>query len=239
MSKEFIGYCEAHGIQRQLTAPYTPQQNGVTDHKNKTVVDMARSMLKEKNVSTVLWAEAVVTTVYILNRSSTSAVKGPTPYEALKGSKRLVYLFRVFGCLGYVLNHSQFQRKFDSRVRKCVFIGYNVESKAYKLFDPVTGKLVISRNVTFCEDAAWNWSENANSTHRSILEDDEEHSEDSHAENSHSTNIQPLNSEDPSLNIDQDTPMRYKSLTELYDTCSFALSVTDPIIFDEATKCDE
>ena len=106
MSKEFIGYCEAHGIQRQLTAPYTPQQNDVAECKNKTVVEMARTMLKEKNVSTVLWAKAVATAVYILNRSPTNAVKEPAPYEPLKGSKPLVHHFTVFGCLGYVLNHS-------------------------------------------------------------------------------------------------------------------------------------
>ena len=87
---------------RHSTAAYSSvyaQQNGVAERKNRTVVEMARTMLKEKNISTALWAEAVATAVYILNRSPTVAVREITPYEALKGSKLTVKHFRVFGCL--------------------------------------------------------------------------------------------------------------------------------------------
>eukprot|EP01018_Ginkgo_biloba_P015504 Gb_33414 [translate_table: standard] len=77
-SREFSDYCNNHGIKRQLTAAYTPQQNGVVERKNHTIMEMARNMLKSKNLPNDYWAEAV----YILNRSPTKSTKNITPKEA-------------------------------------------------------------------------------------------------------------------------------------------------------------
>lgn len=82
MSKEFNDLCEAHGIRRELTTPYTPEQNGVAEWKNRTVVEMARSMLKEKDLPNTLCVEVVCTAVYLLNISPTRAVLNKTPFEA-------------------------------------------------------------------------------------------------------------------------------------------------------------
>ncbi|XP_048623783.1 uncharacterized protein LOC125592576 [Brassica napus] len=82
MSKEFLKYCEDNGIRRQLTVPITPQQNGVGERKNRTMLEMARSMLKSKKLPKELWAEAVACAVYISNRSPTKSVLGKTPQEA-------------------------------------------------------------------------------------------------------------------------------------------------------------
>lgn len=82
LSSEFIQFCEDHGIQRQLTMAYTPQQNGVLEKKNRTVVEMAKSMLHEKGIPYFLWAEAVLTAVYILNKCPTKALNNITPSEA-------------------------------------------------------------------------------------------------------------------------------------------------------------
>lgn len=79
-SNEFTTYCEK-GIRRYLTAPYSPQQNGVIKRRNQTVVAMAQSMMKSMNVPDVFWGEAVMTIVYILNRSPTKSVAGITPHE--------------------------------------------------------------------------------------------------------------------------------------------------------------
>ena len=81
-SKDFRIFCEAQGIQRQLTTFHTPEQNGVTERKNRTVVEMARCMMKEMNVPVDLWAETVATAVHILNMSPTQALQNCTPYQA-------------------------------------------------------------------------------------------------------------------------------------------------------------
>ena len=82
LSKEFNDFCDEHGILRQLTAPYTPEQNGVAERKNRTVVEMARCMLKQKGMPDSFWAEGVATAVYILDISPTKSVWDQTPYEA-------------------------------------------------------------------------------------------------------------------------------------------------------------
>jgi len=82
ISREFDKFCEEEGIERQLTVVYTPQQNGVSERKNRTVMEMARSMLKEKGMPNTFWAEAVYTAVYILKRCPTKAVQDKNPIEA-------------------------------------------------------------------------------------------------------------------------------------------------------------
>nr|GEU73882.1 cysteine-rich RLK (receptor-like protein kinase) 8 [Tanacetum cinerariifolium] len=86
-SKDFDAFCDERGIRRQLTASYTPEQNGVAERKNRTVVEMARSMLKQKGMPDSFWAEGVATVVYILNLSPTKVVWNETPYEAWFGNK--------------------------------------------------------------------------------------------------------------------------------------------------------
>jgi transposase InsO family protein len=84
-SKELGEYFAGNGIKRQLTAAYTPQQNGVVERRNQTVVGMARSLLKAKGVPGEFWGEAVTTAVYLLNRGVTKSVDGKTPFEAWHG----------------------------------------------------------------------------------------------------------------------------------------------------------
>eukprot|EP00253_Pinus_taeda_P002074 PITA_02074 len=81
----FSNFCDTHGIKRQFTTPYTPQQNNVVERRSRTVVEMARSMLQHKSVPNKFWAEAVFTAVYLFNRSPTQAVKGKTPEEVWSG----------------------------------------------------------------------------------------------------------------------------------------------------------
>lgn len=81
-SQEFINFCDVNGIRRQLTATYTPQQNGVAKWKNRTIMNMVRSMISEKQLPKTFWPEAVNWTVHVLNRSPTMAVKNKTPEEA-------------------------------------------------------------------------------------------------------------------------------------------------------------
>jgi transposase InsO family protein len=95
-SVEFGAYYTEEGVQRQLTASYSPQQNGVVERRNQTVVGMARSMIKAKGLPRAFWGEAVTTAVYILNRSPTRSLDGKTPYEAWHGERPTVSFFRYF-----------------------------------------------------------------------------------------------------------------------------------------------
>lgn len=98
-SKELTAFCGENGVCRQLTAAYTPQQNGVTGRKNRTIMNMVRCMLYEKKMPRTFWPEAVNWAIHVLNRCPTLAVKDKTPEEAWSGIKPSVQYFRVFGCL--------------------------------------------------------------------------------------------------------------------------------------------
>ncbi|KAJ0653431.1 putative RNA-directed DNA polymerase [Helianthus annuus] len=156
-SHEFNLFCENNGIKRELTVSYTPQHNGVVERKNRTIMGMARSMLKETGLPNCFWAEGVATAVYLLNRATTKAVPEKTPYEAWSGRKPSVRHLKVFGCVafGHVPIHQR--RKLDNRAEKCIFIGYAQECKGYRLYNPVTKKLQVKRNVVFFEQNRWEW----------------------------------------------------------------------------------
>lgn len=98
-SEKFNEFCKENGIKRQLTTAYTPQQNGVAERKNRTVMNLVRSMLSDKKVPKTFWPEAVNWTMYVLNRCPTFAVRDMTPEEAWSGDKPSVEHFRVFGCV--------------------------------------------------------------------------------------------------------------------------------------------
>ena len=154
----FLNYCKKEGIQRQLTVSRSPQQNGVAERKNRTIVEMARSMLKGKELPNSLWAEAVHTTVYILNRSPIKSVRNRTPSEAWSGRKPEVSHLKVFGCPAYSLNKAPNKDKLDQKGEKLLFVGYSDESKGYILLNPVNNKLTVAREVIFDERAVWQWN---------------------------------------------------------------------------------
>ncbi|PKU75919.1 Retrovirus-related Pol polyprotein from transposon TNT 1-94 [Dendrobium catenatum] len=156
-SCQFEDFCKEEGLEHQLTVAYTPQQNGVTERKNRTVMEMARSMLIAKDIPKKFWAEAVNTAVYVLNRCPTKAVKDITPIEAWSGDKPSVDHFRIFGCLCYVHIPKQKRHKLEEKPDKGIFLGYSSQSKGYIFFNLKTQQLVTSRDVKFDEDAIWKW----------------------------------------------------------------------------------
>jgi len=150
-SKLFESYLSTEGIKHELTVPKNPEQNGVTERMNRTIVETARCMLAEAKLPRKFWAEAVSTAVYLRNRSPTTAVKGMTPYESLTGEKPEVDTLRVFGCLAYAHIPKDERQKFDSKARKCKFLGYGSSVKAYRLYDVERSKVFYSRDVIFDE----------------------------------------------------------------------------------------
>lgn len=158
-ARAFIKHCCKAGIQQHLTAPYTPEQNGVVERRNQTIMGMARSMLKAMNLPGRLWGEAMATTMYILNRSPTQSVEGSTPYEVWHGSKPTVSHLRTFGCVAHVKQGSKRLTKLEDRSTPMVFVGYESGSKAWRFYDPNTRRVHVSRDVLFEEDRSWNWEE--------------------------------------------------------------------------------
>ena len=170
-SNAFNEFCSENGIKRQLTAAYTPQQNGVSERKNRTLLNMVRSMLACRKVPKKFWPEAVVWATYVLNRSPTLSVKDVTPEEAWSNNKPAVHYFRVFGCIAYAHVADVLRKKLDPKGTKCVHLGVSEESKAYKLYDPVNKKVIVSRDVVFDESKGWNWDDKIQ-TYQAPLEDD-------------------------------------------------------------------
>nr|GEZ26437.1 zinc finger, CCHC-type [Tanacetum cinerariifolium] len=152
---EFTQYCKENGIARQLTAPYSPQQNGVVERRNRTIMSTTRCMMKATEMPQEFWAKAVRHAIYILNSVPTKALE---PYEAIKGKKPNLKDLRVFGCIAYAKVPSQHLTKLDDRSIRMVYLGNEHGSKAYRLFDPTTQRICVSRDVKFKEDEKWDWS---------------------------------------------------------------------------------
>nr|GEU94492.1 zinc finger, CCHC-type [Tanacetum cinerariifolium] len=158
-SNEFMQYCKENGIARQLTAPYSPQQNGVVERRNRTIMSTTRCMIKATNMPQNFWAEAVRHAIYILNSVPTKALEDITSYEAIKQRKPNLKNLRVFGCITYAKVPSQHLTKLDDRSSRMVYLGNEQGSKTYRLFDPTTQRICVSRDVNFKENETWDWKE--------------------------------------------------------------------------------
>jgi hypothetical protein len=148
---EFEEFCKKCGIARQKTTPYTPQQNGVVERMNMTLMKKARSMLSNAGLGQEFWAEAVGTTCYLVNRSPSSVLDDKTPHEVWSGKKPSLQHLRVFGCDAYVHVPKENRSKLYKKDKKCIFIGYKDGVKVYNLCNPETNKIVYSRDVVFRE----------------------------------------------------------------------------------------
>lgn len=259
MSNEFMAYCESQGIRRQYTAPHSPQQNGVVERRNRTLVERARSILKAKMLPNSFWAEAVATAAYLSNISPTRAVLGRTPYEAWHQRKPTVSHLRIFGSIAYYHILSNSRQKLDARAQKGIFVGYCSESKAYKIYNPLTDKMITSRDVTFNKGSQWDWDIGGRSTH-SITIEGSNGNEDSSGMNIeqgvteaagnathgndviHGSGVVETEGElgEHAIAPTDDTPpRRVRTLQDVYERCSFALNVADPFTFEEAYKHPE
>ena len=151
VSSEFDDYLKSEGIRHERTIPKTPEQNGISERMNRTVVEAVRSMLADAKLPYSFWAEAVSTAVYLRNRSPTKALKDMTPFEAWTKEKPKIEHLRVFGCDAYALIPKDERAKFESKSRKSIFVGYGESVKGYRLYDPNRAIVFYSRNVLFNE----------------------------------------------------------------------------------------
>ena len=147
LSKEFRAYLKSKGIHHELTVPYSPEQNGVAERMNRTLMEMARSMMAHAGLRDRYWAEAVDAAAY-----TTSSIKGfKTPYEVWKGEKPNIEHLKVFGCIAYAHVPDSQRQKLDKKAKKLRFVGYCTQSKGYRLLGENTSKVFIRRDVIFNE----------------------------------------------------------------------------------------
>lgn len=153
-SNSFNKFCEENGIQRHFTNPYNPAQNGVSERKNRTLVESARSMIQTAQLSNAYWAEAIQTACYLQNCSFTSSIQDSTPHELWTGLKPDLTHLRIFGCSAYSQIPDNKRAKLDTKALKCIFVGYGqpLGVKGYRLYHPDSKKLFFSRDVIFHED---------------------------------------------------------------------------------------
>nr|AAT01387.1 putative polyprotein [Oryza sativa Japonica Group]AAT44170.1 putative polyprotein [Oryza sativa Japonica Group] len=152
-SDAFDDYCRKEGIVMHHTIPYTPQQNGVAERMNRTIISKARCMLSNARMNKRFWAEAAKTACYLINRSPSISLNKKTPIEVWSGMPANYSQLRVFGCTAYAhVNNG----KLEPRAIKCLFLGYGSGVKGYKLWNPETNKTFMSRSVVFNESVMFN-----------------------------------------------------------------------------------
>lgn len=147
---EVTNYLKSKGIHMQYTAAYSPQQNGIAERKNRSLMEMARCMLIDADMEHKFWAEAVATANFMQNRIISSAINN-TPIFLWKGLKPTLKVFQVFGAAAYVFIHKEKRGKLENKSKLMTFVGYDENTKAYRMLDRNTCKVEISRDVRFVQ----------------------------------------------------------------------------------------
>nr|GEW85469.1 putative ribonuclease H-like domain-containing protein [Tanacetum cinerariifolium] len=131
-------FCELKGIKREFSVPMTPQQNGIAERKNRTLIEAARTMLADSLLPIPFWAEAVNTACYVQNRVLVTKPHNKTPYELLHGRTQSISFMRPFGCPLTIFNTLDPLGKFEGKVDEGFLVGYSVNSKAFRVFNSRT-----------------------------------------------------------------------------------------------------
>ncbi|GJS31696.1 ribonuclease H-like domain-containing protein [Tanacetum coccineum] len=140
------------GIKREFSVARTPQQNGVNERKNRTLIEAARTMLADSLLPTTFWAKAVSTVCYVQNRVLVTKPHNKTPYELFHGRPPSISFMRPFGCPVTILNNLDPLGKFDGKADEGLFVGYSINSKAFRVFNTRTRKVEENLHITFLEN---------------------------------------------------------------------------------------
>jgi transposase InsO family protein len=144
-------FLEEEGIKHEFSSSYTPQQNGVVERKNRTLLDMARTMLDEYKTPDQFWAEAINTVCYSINRLYLHRILKKTSYELLIGKKHNVSYFRVFGSICSIFIKRCRNSKFAPKAVEGFLLGYDSNTWAYKVFSKSTRLVEVSYDIVFDE----------------------------------------------------------------------------------------
>ncbi|GJZ92379.1 putative ribonuclease H-like domain-containing protein [Tanacetum coccineum] len=140
------------GIKREYSVARTPQQNGVAERKNRTLIEAARTMLADSKLPTTFWAEAVSTACYVQNRVLIVKPHNKTPYELFRGFKPAIGFMKPFGCHVTILNTLDNLGKFDEKSDEGFFVGYSLSSKAFRVYNIRTRKVQENLHIGFLEN---------------------------------------------------------------------------------------
>ena len=143
-------FLDQNGTNFHRSCPYTPQQNGVVERKHSHLLNVARAIRFQANLPLQFWREHIKTACYLINRIPSPLLSHKTPYERLHKKLPSYSHLRVYGCLCFATNLKP-NHKFDTRVKRCVFLGYSLGQKGYFLYDFTDRRLVVSRDVVFYE----------------------------------------------------------------------------------------
>nr|GEU34163.1 hypothetical protein [Tanacetum cinerariifolium] len=149
---DLIELCGLKGIKREYSNTKTPQQNGVAERKNTTLIEAARTMLADSFSPTTFWAEAFNTACYVLNRVLVTKPQNKTPYELLTGRQPIITYLRPFGCHVTILNTIDQLGKFDGKSYSGFLIGYSLNSKAFRVYNLETKRVEENLHVNFLEN---------------------------------------------------------------------------------------
>lgn len=148
--RELRQFYEDEGIKAQFTTPYTPEQNGVAERKNRSLQEMAVCMLADADMEKLYWEEAIMTATYLQNKIP-SRVVSKTPYELWTNHKPNISHLKVFGCEAYVQIPAAKRFKLDQKSVKLTFVGYSEKHKGYRFVDRSTNYVTINRDARFIE----------------------------------------------------------------------------------------
>ncbi|GJU41852.1 putative ribonuclease H-like domain-containing protein [Tanacetum coccineum] len=151
-NRDFIEFCGSKGIKREYSNARTPQQNGVAERKNKTLIEAARTMLADSFLPNTFWAEAVSTACYVLNRVLVTKPHNKTPYELVTGKIPIISYIRPFGCHVTILNTIDHLGKFDGKSDEGFLVGYSLQSKAFRVYNLETKRVEENLHITFLEN---------------------------------------------------------------------------------------
>ncbi|GJZ74972.1 putative ribonuclease H-like domain-containing protein [Tanacetum coccineum] len=149
---QIIELCGSKGIKRDYSNARTPQQNGVAERKNRTLIEAARTMLADSKLPTMFWTEAVRTACYVLNRVLVTSPHNKTPYALLTGNIPSVSHFKPFGCHVTILNTSDHLGKFDGKADEGYIVGYSASNKAYRVYNVPTKRVEETMNLRYLEE---------------------------------------------------------------------------------------
>lgn len=153
MEKAFQAYLDTHGIIHQTTYVNTAAQNGVSERKNRHLLEVARALMFTMNVPKAYWGDAILTGAYLINCMPLRTLNFRCPIELIQGNTSYIIPPKIFGCVCFVHKHTR--GKLNPRALKCVFVGYSSIKKGYKCYHPPTREFDVSMDVTFREAEAY------------------------------------------------------------------------------------
>ena len=183
-------------------------------------MEMARCMLHKMELPKTFWAETAITIVFMQNRLPTKALDDKTPFEAWYEFKPSLTFLKVFGCVCFAHVPQVKHDKLDKKTILGIFVGYSLVSKAYKVYDPQTKKMIVTRDVHFNEGQKWDW--NNSQIYGSFLNSGDNHPEEQTTELMQNE-------------LEDDLPIRGKRLlSDIYQRCNVA--IYEPASCEEALK---